>query len=292
MTENQLIYFIAIVDLGSYNNAALELNISQSSISKQIILLEDELGVKLFNRQYHHIQLTPAGKKLLPQAKMIIDNIQNMKKTAQQMHPHYIQKISILVLPIIGHFKLYASLNEFYQKNNEYTVEFIELEEPELYKRILSGNFDMAMTYYDNDYFTGNHIFKPTIDDEIVIAVNKEHSLAKRDYLLPTDLMNEPLLMMEKYTCLNHLSNHYLRQYAITPSQVTYGRPETILGGAQAHCGLALVSKTQALYYINQNIKLIPLKPSLNIQLGLYINKNEINNPVINNLLHIFSKKQ
>ena len=50
MTEDQLIYFTSIVECGSYSETALELDISQSTISKQVAALETELGVKLFDR--------------------------------------------------------------------------------------------------------------------------------------------------------------------------------------------------------------------------------------------------
>ena len=62
MNFNQLKYFVAIVEQGSFWAAALEEYISQSSLSKQIKALENELGVVLFKRSGNKITLTEAGQ--------------------------------------------------------------------------------------------------------------------------------------------------------------------------------------------------------------------------------------
>jgi LysR family transcriptional regulator, transcription activator of glutamate synthase operon len=65
MELKQVEYFLTIVDTGSFSTAADELYISQSSLSKQIMSLEKELGFQLFDRSKRKIVLTPAGEALL-----------------------------------------------------------------------------------------------------------------------------------------------------------------------------------------------------------------------------------
>ena len=62
MTFDQIQYFIAIAECNTYFDAAEELNISQSALSKQIIKLEKELGVALLDRSRRKASLTPAGE--------------------------------------------------------------------------------------------------------------------------------------------------------------------------------------------------------------------------------------
>ena len=59
---NQIRYFQAIVETGSFTEAAEQCYISQSAISQQIQSLERELGIKLINRQKRSITITPAGE--------------------------------------------------------------------------------------------------------------------------------------------------------------------------------------------------------------------------------------
>lgn len=69
MSIEQIICFLAIVNHGSFTEAAYQENISQSSISKQIKKLEDEIGVELFSRNKNKIKLTSAGYEFLKFAK-------------------------------------------------------------------------------------------------------------------------------------------------------------------------------------------------------------------------------
>lgn len=72
MNFDQLKYFLTIVKTGSFSEAADEMFISQSSMSKQIKALEHELGIDLFKREHSKIYLTSAGKKFLDYAQNAI----------------------------------------------------------------------------------------------------------------------------------------------------------------------------------------------------------------------------
>ena len=69
MTFEQLSYFIAIVENDTFFDAACEMNISQSSLSKQIMKLEKELDLTLFDRTTRSATLTQAGEFFYNEAK-------------------------------------------------------------------------------------------------------------------------------------------------------------------------------------------------------------------------------
>lgn len=70
MYNPQLETFIQAADSGSFSKAAEKLFISQTAVTKQINLLEDNLGIKLFNRTHRGLTLTDAGKSLYSDANM------------------------------------------------------------------------------------------------------------------------------------------------------------------------------------------------------------------------------
>lgn len=287
MTEDQLKYFITIVDTGSYMEAALELNIAQSSISKQIQALERELGVQLFNRQRRRIELTDEGKQLLPQARHTLEEIYRLTYMAEKLQPGYKNRITVLTLPFMGYFGLYVPMSRFELENPSFLINLIELEEPQLFRRLLGNNFNIALTYWnEQNLVNSKNIFVPVSEDEIVLAVHKDNPLAKLDCVTPEHLKNTSLMLMEAYTCISNLCMAFFEEHDIVPDIIFRGRPETIFGGVEAKRGAALITRKQASYYLAKNVILIPVSPSIPAILGAVINKNSRKNPKVKELVN------
>ena len=73
MKISSLKYFVAIAESGSFNQAAKKLYVAQPSLTKSIKLMEDELGVMLFERNKSGIKLTPEGEKIYRESQIILD---------------------------------------------------------------------------------------------------------------------------------------------------------------------------------------------------------------------------
>lgn len=78
MNLNQLKYFLAIVKTGSFSNAADDMYISQSSMSKQIKALETELGIDLFKREHSKVYLTDIGAEFAKYAESTVKQHNDM----------------------------------------------------------------------------------------------------------------------------------------------------------------------------------------------------------------------
>ena len=81
MSLTQLQYMIAVAEYGNFTIAAKKSNVTQPTLSMQVQKLEEELGVKIFNRNKKPIVLTRIGQKILSQSKKIIVESDRMRDT-------------------------------------------------------------------------------------------------------------------------------------------------------------------------------------------------------------------
>jgi DNA-binding transcriptional LysR family regulator len=288
MTEEQLKYFVTIVDTGSYMETALELNIAQSSVSKQIQALERELGVQLFNRQHRHAELTDEGKQLLPQARHTLGEICHLKYMSQKLQPGYKYRITVLTLPVMSYFGFYIPISRFELENSSFLINLKELEEPQLFHKLLSNNFDIALTYWDEQNLSNSkNIFVPLSTDEIVLAVHKDNPLAESSHITPEQLKGISLMLMETYTCISGLCMAFFEAHHIVPDIIFRGRPDTILGGVEAKLGAGLITRKLSGNLPDNNIVLIPISPSLPAILGAVVNRHSEKNPRIKELVNM-----
>lgn len=85
MEIRQLRYFVAIADTGSFSEASRRCFLSQSAISQQIKLLEDEFKTSLFNRTSHSVKMTESGEQLLPLARKILSDISHCQDQMEDL---------------------------------------------------------------------------------------------------------------------------------------------------------------------------------------------------------------
>lgn len=290
MTSEQLRYFITIVDTGSYMDAALYLDITQSSISKQIQALERELGVTLFDRSRRKAALTFEGKRLLPEARSLLERIDHLMYSASMLSPENSSRFNVVTLPFVGYLGLYAPLGHFEINHPECILNVMEMEEPQLMRRMINNDFDLAVNYeFEYRLSNSEQDFFPIVEDEVVFALHNEHPLAAHDTLSFDDIGSEPLFLMMPYTCISKLCVQRFREEDFIPNVIFRGRPETIFGGAEAGRGIAMLTEKQAKCYMTKDVKTIPLERRLRVIIGAVPGRNKRQKQQTDDLLSLLT---
>ncbi|MBR5931910.1 MAG: LysR family transcriptional regulator [Lachnospiraceae bacterium] len=291
MTEEQLLYFTSIVEFGSYSEAALELSISQSTISKQIAHLENEIGVKLFDRSTRKASLSAEGEALYSEAAVLLSQMKAFRNHAQALSLGDRRKIDIIALPFVGNLNFYVPIFTFEDSHLNCEVHLYELEDNELYRRIAAKDYDVAICYYDPDHMGNQVRFYPIFDNKMVAAIHKSNPISKEKALTPKMLDNVNVMGTQVFTTLNKVYELYFKKHKVNPHVIFRSRPQTLLGAAAAKKSIALLDSLHAnMFRTPADIVLLPFSPSLKCVVGIAVDEEKADDPIIRDLVEALSK--
>ncbi|MGB3387358.1 MAG: LysR family transcriptional regulator [Pseudaminobacter sp.] len=195
-TLRQLSYFVAAGETGSITQAALQVNISQPSISAAISHLETELGVQLFVR--HHAQglsLTSAGERMMRAARKTL-------RDAYELYDVANTAVSAISGPInVGSFTTLSPLiipelwRSFVTRYPGVQMRVTEGSEAELLEGLRAARIDIALTYAIN--LTTDMSFQPLAQIPTYVLLSVGHPLAQRASLSLQELADEPFILLD-----------------------------------------------------------------------------------------------
>lgn len=126
---------------------AQSLYTSQPGISKQIRLLEDELGVEIFTRSGKHFtQVTPAGKKIIEKAGEVLRMVESIKQVSQEFCNHHKGKLAIAATYVHARYKLPLVIKEFTGKYPEVALHMYQGSTEQIINMVVNSTVDFAIT--------------------------------------------------------------------------------------------------------------------------------------------------
>ena len=280
MTFEQLSYFIAIVENDTFFDAACEMNISQSSLSKQIMKLEKELDLTLFDRTTRSATLTQAGEFFYNEAKQLIEHYKLTLENIQIFKSLHENKLHIAVLPIQTQYNLNALFNSFRKENPDIKLQITEVEDDRLIEGISKNEYDLIIareTMFDKSQFKTYQLAK----DELIAAISSEHKLSQRDKLTFDDIKNENFILMNPYTSIYQLCINKLKENNIDANIIRTARTESIIGSVAINEGISLLPKSNFEVFHQKNINTISLEPQIALSVVLAKHKKTASNIAI-----------
>lgn len=179
MTLQQLGYFLAIVKYDKFTTAANELYISQSSLSKQILSLERELGVKLFTRNTRNIELTPIGKELVTYVQKILAEYERINLLVNEYKEDQNERIVIGAIPILNYYGITDLIAGFECQYRNAKIEINETDTATVFEMLDESKIDLGIVR--TDYLQhARYEITPFCEDELVLLVGSQHRLANK----------------------------------------------------------------------------------------------------------------
>jgi LysR family nitrogen assimilation transcriptional regulator len=147
MDLKQLEYFVVVAEKKSFSKAAVALNLAQPSISRQIALLEEELGHRLFERTGRGVGLVEAGEALLVHAKVILDSASQAKYQIKEMSSEPSGKVAVGLPHRVAMGLCAPLIEQFRTKYPRAIISVVEGLSLSLRDDLIAGRIDLGLLF-------------------------------------------------------------------------------------------------------------------------------------------------
>ena len=218
MQLHQLEQFCAVARTEHMSQAAEALHISQPSLSLNIIRLEEELGVKLFDRVGRNIKLNKYGHAFLFHVEQALDSLETAKQAVVRIDHQGGNKIR-LADAILNNTHLLVSA--YMEKNPEAEIMHQPAPIPAIIQLLQSGDVDLAIAALGSECDFGFDIcWLPVRRTRLMVMVPENHPFAERGTIPLHELDGEPLISAIPHFDSRDCFDHYCEQAGFVPNYV------------------------------------------------------------------------
>ena len=194
MELRHLRYFVAVAKAQNITHAAMQLNVSQPPVSRQIKDLEDELGVELFERKNKSVKLTDAGQIFLQDAIRLLAQADEAVKRVQALGRSSVREVRVAYPPSPSAKLLPLALSLFNQREPGARVALSDASSQEMASALVDRRVDVAIMVDAVAKHTAGLHFEPLLEVPVGLLVPASHPFAKRNSCTRNEVMELPLV--------------------------------------------------------------------------------------------------
>ncbi|MEM9982995.1 MAG: hydrogen peroxide-inducible genes activator [Bacteroidota bacterium] len=292
MTITQLQYTLAIAEHKNFTKAAEKCFVTQPTLSTQIQKLEDELDVLIFDRSKKPIELTEVGRKIVLQARNIVNEADRIQDIVDQQKGFIGGEFRLGIIPTIMPTLLPMFLKNFIRKYPKVKLKIEELTTEEIITRINDGHLDAAIaaTPLESDNVKERALYY----EPFVAYVPVSHRLKDKKQIEVSDLEIDDMLLLEDGHCFRegviNLCKTFKGQLDDT-FQLESGSIETLIKLSDEGMGMTLLPY---LHTLDVNDKLQSnlrhfVEPSPAREVSIIYHKSELKMQIIDALHRVIS---
>lgn len=242
MTITQLKYVLSVAEYQNFTIAAEHSFVTQPTLSMQIQKLEEELEIQIFNRSKKPIELTEVGKKIVQQAKVIVDESNRITDIVHQQKGYIGGEFKLGIIPTIMPTLLPMFLNNFTKKYPKVKLIIEELTTEEIIKKLTDGHLDagIAATPLENEAIKE----KPLYYEPFLGLVPQNHRLFNSQKITADELEMEDILLLEDGHCFKDSVINLCRTHKIDNKkgfQLESGSFDTLIKLSKEGLGMTLL---------------------------------------------------
>ncbi len=202
MTLNQLEYVVALDTYRHFVKAAEACGVSQSTLSTLVKKLEEELDTVIFNRDAHPLFPTPAGEKLIAQARVILYNVSQFKEMSKTEKQASGGEISIAVIPTVSPYIVPKLFKRLQEDSPDIKAHIFEMQTSEILAKFSRAELDMAImaTPLEQE----NLLEVPLYYEKLVMYISPNEPLSNKSKIVSHEIPSEHLWMLKEGHCLRN----------------------------------------------------------------------------------------
>ncbi|MBT8304705.1 MAG: LysR family transcriptional regulator [Bacteroidia bacterium] len=292
MTITQLHYVLAVAEHQNFTKAAEKCFVTQPTLSMQIQKLEDELDILIFDRSKKPIELTEVGRKIVHQARNIVNESERISDIVDQQKGFIGGEFRLGIIPTVMPTLLPMFLKSFIKKYPKVKLKIEELTTDEIISRINEGHLDAAIasTPLENENIKERVLFY----EPFVGYIPNNHRLSQKEHIDTDDLELEDMLLLEDGHCFRDGVINLCKVFKTNSEgsfQLESGSIETLINLSNEGLGMTLLpflhtldikdSEKANLHYFN--------KPSPAREVSIIYHKSELKMQIIEALHDIIS---
>ena len=235
--------FVTVAEAGGITRAGARLDVSQPAASRQIVALETELGIRLFDRIGRRLRLTSEGEDLLRQSRRLLIEADLLDARAHALKGGETGILRVGATPMAIENALSAFLSPYRRRHPGVEVHFVEDGGLRLADRLERGDVDLALVV-PNDRFR----CRPLFPAHSMAVMSRKHPLSRRRALDIAELADKPLLLLNR--------TFGSREWFDSACNVARIRPRVLLESAAPHTLVALAGMDYGIAVVPSNVAL------------------------------------
>jgi len=202
MTLNELRFIVAVAQERNFRRAAEKAYISQPALSLAIQKLEEELGVKIFERDKSGINITSVGNAIVEQAQRVLEEASRIREIAIQGKNQLVGPLRIGIIHSVGPYLLPDLIPVLKKIAPNMPLEVEENITANLEALLRNGKLDViiiALPFVDAGILN-----RPLYDEPFDVVVNSDHRWADRNSIKAQELAEEKVLLLDSGHCFSN----------------------------------------------------------------------------------------
>lgn len=257
MNIQQLEYILAVDTYRHFAKAAEHCRVTQPTLSMMIQKLEDELGVKLFDRNTQPVSPTPAGRKVIDQARVVLYQTSLIKEIVNEEEQSLKGTFRLAVLPTIAPYLLPRFFQQLSEKHPDLDIRIREMQTAPTLKALIEGRIDAAIIANQP---TENLLQGETLYYEQFYAyIARNENLFKKNLVRSSDVSGERLWLLDEGHCFRDQLMRFCQMEKVKLRQAAYqlGSLETFMRMVEGGNGITFIPELAIYQLSNQQKELI-----------------------------------